>query len=126
MHDLVALAPERDHLERHLRRILQIAIDQDHGVAAGEVESSRDRELVAEVPGQEEELDPLVAGAQLAHHLAAAVGAAVVHEDELAVAVDLPGDGVEPAVQLGEHLLLVAHRHDERDLVHGLKGKRAG
>ena len=119
VHHLVALAPKRDHLEHHLRRILQIAIDQDDSVALNEVEPRRDRELVAEVPGQKEELDPLVASAQLAHHLAAAVGAAVVHEDELAVAVDVPGDGVEAAVQLWKHILLVAHRHDERDLVHG-------
>ena len=59
--------------------------------------------------------------AQLAHHLAAAIRAAVVDEDELAVALDFPADRVEAPVQLGEDLLLVLHREHERDRRHGLR-----
>ena len=121
VHDLVALPPERDHLEHDLGRVLEVAVDDHDRVAVGEVEPGRDRQLVAEVPGQEEELDPLVPTPQLAHHLAAAIGAAVVHQDELDLALDLARDRVQPAVELGKDLLLVLHRDHERDRRHGLR-----
>ena len=118
---LVALPPERDHLEHHLRRVLEVAVHDHDRVAGGEVEPRRDRQLVAEVAGQEEQLHPLVVGAELAHHLAAAVGAAIVDEDELAVPLDLSRHRVEAAVKLRQDLLLVAHRNDERDRRHGTR-----
>jgi hypothetical protein len=51
VHHLVALPPERDHLEHRLGRVLQVAVDDHHGVAVGEVEARDERQLVAEVPG---------------------------------------------------------------------------
>ena len=126
VHDLVPLAPERDHLGHPLRRVLQIRIHDHHCIAAREVEPRRERQLVAEVPREKEELHTRVSRAQLAHHLAAAIRAAVVDEDELAVAIDLPADGIEAAVQLRKDLLLVLHREHERDGCHGLRVVSAG
>ena len=46
------LTPERDHLEDHLGRILQIGVDDGHGVAGRVLEAGRHRGLVSEVSGE--------------------------------------------------------------------------
>jgi hypothetical protein len=50
-HHLRAVAPLPNHLRDHLRRILQIAVDEDDAIAARMVNASRHRGLVAEVTG---------------------------------------------------------------------------
>src|SRR5262245_9735115 len=98
--DLISLPPEGKHLEHDLRRVLQVAVHYHNGVPGGEVEACRDRHLVSEAASQNEQLESRIPVAEAGYQLAASVGAAVVDEDELAFAVHLRGDGVEPAMEL--------------------------
>ena len=94
--------------------MLQVAVHRDHGLAPSDVEPGRQRDLVAEVARQPDDLDAWVAGMQLDGQTVGAVAAAVVDED------DLPGpvQGVEHRRQLldesRQHLLLVVQRDDDR------------
>ena len=55
--DVVALAPARGELEHDLGRILQVGVEHDHRVARGDVDAGGERDLVAEVPRQPDELE---------------------------------------------------------------------
>src|SRR5581483_8315365 len=57
-----------------------------------------------EVASQEQQLHPRVVLAKLDHPLPASIGASVVDEDELAIAVEAMGNGAQPAIELGESL----------------------
>src|SRR5262249_18057149 len=50
--DVVAGPPGGDELVEHLGRILQIAVHDDDGLAAGVIESGTDRRLMAEVAAE--------------------------------------------------------------------------
>ena len=50
--DVEALVPALDEIRDHLRRILQVAVDEHDRVAARRVEPGGERDLVAEVPRQ--------------------------------------------------------------------------
>ena len=112
--DLVAVAPSRRELREHLRRMLEVAVHHDHRVAACEIDSGADRQLVAEVPRELRDLETRVGAMELEHRHVAEVVAAVVDEDHLDVAVELGEYRCESAVELGQRLLLVVYRYDDR------------
>ena len=58
--DLVALLPASYELRDHFGRVLEIAVHRDDGVAAGEVEPRRERDLMAEAARQSDDLEPRV------------------------------------------------------------------
>ena len=90
-----------------------MAIDR----AAGRVvEPGGERELVAEVAREADELDARVALVERAHQLEAPVGAAVVHEHHLGRPVEGLEHGNEPPVELLQRLALVEDRDHERVL----------
>src|SRR5581483_3057830 len=74
-----------------------------------------------EVASQEQQLHPRVVLAKLDHPLPASIGASVVDEDELAIAVEAMGNGAQPAIELGESILLVTDRDHERVRRHGAR-----
>src|SRR5207237_196393 len=76
-----------DQVGRQLRRILEVAVHDDDGVARRAVETGRDRHLVAEVPREADHLEARVAAAQVREQIGATVRAAVVDEDPLGGAV---------------------------------------
>ena len=83
--DVGAAAPGVEHLRDQLGRVLEVAVDHHHDVAARVLQPGADRRLVAEVARQADELDPLVRGRQGAQPLAGRVARAVVDEDQLEV-----------------------------------------
>src|SRR5690606_3383060 len=94
--------------------VLQVGVHDDDGVAGGGVEAGGDSDLVAEVAGQAEHLDAGVFSGPVEKDLQRAVGAAVVDEDQLAVAglfIHERGDG---AAEHGQDFLLVVGRDDQR------------
>ena len=63
-HDLRAAPPFRHHGRDQLRRMLEIAIHQDHRVAAGVAQARAQRRLVAEIAREGDEADAPIAPAR--------------------------------------------------------------
>src|SRR5579859_2284234 len=66
---LVALVPLFDQLVDHLRRVLQVGVDNDDRVALGVVNAGRDGDLVAKIAGKLDDFDARVALAQFGGNL---------------------------------------------------------
>src|SRR6185369_11396065 len=113
--DGVALFPLLDQPRDRLRRVLEVAVDQHHAVAAGVVDPGSDRRLVAEVARQLHQLEARVLLVEAADDVAGAVGAAVVDEHRLPVIAGSVECLGESAAQLRQVLPLVEDRHDNRD-----------
>jgi len=74
---------------RELRRVLEVAVHDDRRVSRGAVESGGDRDLVPEVACEADDLEARIAAVKVVEKLRAAVGASVVYEDDLCLAVEL-------------------------------------
>ena len=59
--DLVAVAPLRQELERHLGRMLQVRVHDDGSVAARVFQPGRDRQFLAEIAAEGDRGDPRLA-----------------------------------------------------------------
>ena len=82
-HDVVARAPLRDQFGDHFGRVLQVGVDGHGSVAAHVVEPAGQRDLLAEIARQADDLDARIGMAQR-HELGEGfVGAAVIDEDHL-------------------------------------------
>ena len=114
--DLVAFPPPRKELPDQLGGVLQVGVDEHHGVAAGVVEARAERRLVPEVAGQSEDTHPRVGGRHRLQDAGAAVTAAVVDEEDLARAGQRGEHGREPLVEVRQDLFFVFDRHDYRQL----------
>ena len=93
--------------------MLEIAVHHDHGIAAREVDPGGDRELMSEVAGELRDLEAWIALVHLDEHQVAEVGAAVVDEDRLGVAVEAGEHRGQAALKLRQGLLLVVDRDDD-------------
>src|ERR1700720_465175 len=62
---VVAVQPFRKELQNHFRRILQIGVDDNHGVPGRVFQPGRYRDLVAEIPGQSDQADSGVVSLQV-------------------------------------------------------------
>ena len=71
--DLEALAPARDHVGDQLRRVLEVAVDHDHGVAAAASMPGQRRRRLAEAAREAQHLHARVACAELEDQLLGAV-----------------------------------------------------
>ena len=105
---LEALSPALEELRDYFRRILQVAIHHHDRATARVVESRRERDLVTEVAGEVDDLEPRVGGVELAKGGEAVVGAAVVDEQHLVVG-RVPESVAEPLAEdrgqvLKEHI----------------------
>src|ERR671919_2684301 len=111
--DLVPFAPPGEELRDHFRRMLEVAVHGDNGIAAGEVEPRRERDLVAEAAGQADDLEPWIPPVELDGEPVCGVRAPVVDEDDLPVAVYSLERRREARRELRQHLLLVAQRYHD-------------
>ena len=59
-HDVESLVIQADHVLQDVRRILQVGVHDDDGVALGEVHPRRQRHLVAEVAAEADDFEPRV------------------------------------------------------------------
>ena len=126
--DVGAAADGGHQLGQQLRRVLQIGVHERDPVAASLVDPGRHRDLHAEVARQAHEhdvqrrvLDPAL------HQRGRAVAGPVVDVDDLAAAAETAHRLAHAAMQLGQVVLLVVHRHDDgqqhRRLFHQPQGK---
>ena len=109
--DVGAAAPRLEHLADQLGRVLEVAVDHHHDVAAGVLQAGADRRLVAEVARQGDHLDALVGRRQRAQALARRVAGAVVDEDQLELERAEGGHGAR--VERLDGVLLVVHGRDD-------------
>ena len=117
-HVVAVLDPVTDELLDEVRRMLAVAIHEQHGATPGVVEPRHQRGLLAEIARQRHHLNVERLGGKFACDAERGVGAAVIDIDHLA------GEAVavlqrfcqfaEPGVQRGESGGLIIQRHDDR------------
>ena len=83
--DVIAvIEPMVDQRLNQRRRVLAIAVHEQHGAAAGVIEAGKQRRLLAEIARQRDELHVEVRGRQLVDDRKRVVATAVVDIDHLA------------------------------------------
>ena len=100
------------------RRMLAVAIHEQHRAQPCVVEAREQRRLLAEIARQRHHLDVCARGRQRLRDLERRIPAAVVDIDDLrlqaAGLAQATGDLGDPLVQCGEPAGLVEQRHDDR------------
>ena len=130
-HVVAAIEPMADQLLDQVRRMLAVAVHEQHGAAPGMVEARHQARLpcrncaTATPPGRRARRP-----ASPRAMASVVVGAAVVDIDDLAgEAVALPqrlGEAAEPVVQRREPGRLVVQRHDDRQPLRRSSGRGGG
>ncbi len=95
--------------------MLQVAVHDDHHVAAALLDARVERGALAGVAREEHAAEFRVMGTQAAHDLLGAVGGAVAHHDDLVRPADRPQCRVRAPHELADALLLVVHGRHHRD-----------
>ena len=117
-HVIVVVEPMSDQGFNQSRRMLSVAVDEQHRTQARIVEAREQRRLLAEVARQRDELHVRAGGRQLRRDGAGRVGAAVIDVDDLAFeATFLPQRPTavgEPRVERGKSRRLVEQRDHYR------------
>ena len=118
--DLATRLPMPDEIEDEIGRVLQIAVDLDRGIAAGETIASQDRALKPEIPREAINSHPGITGGEPIEALECAILAAIVGEDEFpAISVgdplERPIDSVVERLDVG---FLVVDWHDNGKKLH--------
>ena len=111
--DVVALTPARGELEHDLGRILQVGVEHDHRVARGQVDAGGQRDLVAEVPRQLDQLEPRVVLRRRRKQLVGAVSAPVVDDDRFGIADRRVHQLAEAGDEFVDDAFLVVCRDDQ-------------
>ena len=100
-----------------IRRMLAVAVDEQHGAAPRVVEAGKQRRLLAEIARQRNHLDVDAGRRQVAGDGERAVAAAVIDIDDLAGQRAGRGEALrdvdQPAVHAGEPRRLVIDRHHD-------------
>ena len=112
-HHVDPLPPALHELRDDLGRVLQVAVDDHDGVAAGVVEAGGDRELVAERAREVQHAHAGVGGRDPVEDLGRPVGRAVVDDDELEREAVQRRD--DTRAELAGEPLLVEHRRDDAE-----------
>ena len=117
-------APRVEQLRDQLGRVLEVAVDHHHRVAAGVVEPRGDRHLVAERAREVEDADPRIAIGQAVEDGGGGVRRPVVDDHELVREVFERGG--DAAAELGRQPFLVEHwrHHAEQAQLAGGHGRR--
>src|SRR5262249_37575204 len=115
-HHVVALVELGEQPRDLLGRVLKIGIDRHDLLAAALSESGHDRLLLAEVLRQMHDHDALVAGRMLADPLEGLIRRSAVDEQNLVRAAEPLKHRMQSFEQDHNRLLLVVHRHNDRDL----------
>ena len=116
-HDVEARPVQCHHVGNQLGRMLPIAVERDHRIAVGSIETGREGRLVAEVAAQLQDRHVGVARGQLRQLVGGVVDGAIVHvADPDVVLASQRRDRIhQPPVERGHHLLLVVERNDDVD-----------
>ena len=109
-----------DKVEHEFRRVLQIAVDLDCGIAAGEPIAREDGALKSEIPREPIDPHPGIAGGEPFETVESAIRAAIVSEDEFpAIPVgDLLERTINGVVKRLDVGFLVVNRHDDGKKLH--------
>jgi hypothetical protein len=113
-HDVETFAPGAHHVGNEFGRVLQIGVDDHHGIAVGVVEAGAHRDFLAEVARQVDEGDARVSFPQRHEQRPCAVAAAVVDIDDFGAGAERIEHRSEPTVELRQYGLLVVDRDDDR------------
>jgi hypothetical protein len=97
------------------RRILQVCIDDDHGIACGMVEAGGHRHFLAEVAAEIGDADALVCVVQSQQHTQRVVGAAIVYVQDVRGEIEPLQHAPEAVLELLEHGRLVEYRNDDAE-----------
>jgi hypothetical protein len=109
-----AIRPFLDHLEDDLGGILQVRIDDDHGIAVGIVQSSSKGGLMAEVARQQHGLDPRVVFGKVRDYLGRTVRAAIINKNDLQTKIPVPQHLDEPLIGQRDDILFIEAGNDDR------------
>jgi len=101
------------------RVVLQVGVESDDDVAAGEAAAGGERRRLARVAPLADDPHCGVRPGEAEQDREAAVGAAVVDEDHLRRAAEGLPDALELGREEGQALLFVEHRDDEGELGRG-------
>ena len=110
--DVVAIAPELDHLRNHLGRVLQVGVD-DHDCIAGRFfQSGSDGDLVAEVARQQQHANVRVDELEFSQNRLRVVATAVVDEEQFVIQRQCGEDRRQTLVSRAQHVLFVVAGND--------------
>ena len=112
---VVAVMPGGDQSRDHLRRILQVGVDDDHRIALRMVEPGGGGDLLAEIARQVDHGDVAVGLPQHLDDAERGVAAAVVDVDDLPRCAQRRHRRGEAAMHFADDLGLVVHRDDNRE-----------
>ncbi len=110
-HDIVAFIELRKQLLNLLRLVLEIGVHHNDDVACGIVESSRQRNVVAEITGEALDANMLrIARTDVEQNFERAVPRAIIDEDPLVGASNRGERARKPPVEFRQDLLLIIDR----------------
>ncbi|MNE59176.1 hypothetical protein D3C80_1542550 [compost metagenome] len=108
--NLIALFPLCNHLQDNLRRVLKIGINNNYRLPFSIVHPGGNRDLMAEIAGEVNQLDIRVTAADPAYNLSCAVTAAIIDEDQLVGITTFVHNLLETLIRMLNDFLLIVHR----------------
>ncbi len=128
-HHVVAIVPLRDEIAHEFRRVLQVGVDRDDGIAACVVEAGGQRDLLAEVARQRDDANPRIARGEGGKHRERRITAAVVDEHRLDVDAERGKrvGGARPERREARSLVVAGnHQREDGMLAHGRDCRTGG
>jgi hypothetical protein len=112
IHHVVPGTPQLHHARYQLGRVLQVGVDDDHGIARSQVEPGRHGGFLAEIAAQVDERNARIASAQRPDQRQRPVAAAIVDVDDFRAHVDQLEHQAQALVESFQHGFFVVRRHD--------------
>lgn len=112
--DIETLLPLVNQGGDQFRRILQIGVDDDDGVAARDIQSRGQCGFLAEIPAQFDDADFLIGAPYCPEHIEGPIPASIVHVDNFRRIGKGSQDGAETRMEQGQDLLLIENGNDHR------------
>ena len=106
-----ALAPGFEHGGYQLRWILQVRINQDHSVAARQLQTGAHGRFLAEISTQSCDAYSRMRSLQFFENAQRLVLAAVIHIDDFPTALDIGQRGQQARMKNRQHVFFVIGRH---------------
>jgi hypothetical protein len=108
-----AVSPLRNHLDDQLRRVLQVHVHDDNGVATGVLKAPERSHRLADATAERQQLHARVALAMREDHLFGPVRRRIQREDDLEIRRELLEDRDHPPQELGDVLLFLEDRDND-------------
>ena len=116
-HVIAVIEPIADQRLHQRRRMLTVAVHEQHGAKAGVIETGKQRRLLAEIARQRDDLDVEPSAGRAARDCQRVIAAAVVDIDDLgdepAGCLRAPRDLADPLVQRRQAACLVVDGNDD-------------